>query len=74
MDKAMTAVLGVVMGLGMIMVVASMIQGMTPPPQPGAYDCPYCDMSFDTLEELIEHVATAHPDEPPIEAIDIGWD
>ena len=74
MDKAMTAVIRAVMALGMIMIVAGMIEGMTPQPPPGAYDCPYCDMSFGTLEELIEHVRTVHPDEPPIEAIVIGWD
>ena len=42
-------------------------------PPTGAYGCPYCDQSFDTLKELIDHVAAAHPDEPPLGEIEITW-
>jgi len=42
-------------------------------PPTGAYGCPYCDQSFDTLQELIEHVTAAHPDKPPLGEIDIQW-
>lgn len=44
------------------------------PPAVGAYSCPYCDQSFDTIPELAEHVATAHPDKPPIGEIAIEWE
>ncbi len=42
-------------------------------PPTGAYGCPYCDQSFDTLQKLIEHVAQAHPDKPPLGEIEIKW-
>jgi len=47
-----------------------------PPEEPpaGAYECPYCDDSFDTLKELIDHVAEAHPDQPPLQEIEIQWE
>ena len=46
------------------------------PPEvlPGAYSCSYCDQSFDTLKELIDHMATAHPDKPPLQEIEITWE
>lgn len=46
------------------------------PPAPTApgYTCPYCDQSFDTLQELIEHVATDHQDKPPLGEIAIAWE
>lgn len=43
------------------------------PPAVGAYSCPYCEDSFDTIPELAEHVATAHPGKPPIGEIEITW-
>jgi len=45
-----------------------------PPPEPLKYSCPYCDLSFDTLAELIAHGAQGHPDKPPIGEIDINWE
>ena len=42
-------------------------------PPTGAYGCPYCEQSFDTLKELIDHVASAHKDKPPLGEIDIQW-
>ena len=44
------------------------------PPPPGAYSCPYCDESFDTIPELADHVAEVHPDKPPIAEITIEWE
>lgn len=38
-----------------------------------AYGCPYCDRSFDTLKELVDHVAADHPDKPPLQEIEIQW-
>jgi len=43
------------------------------PPPTGLYGCPYCDQSFETLHELIDHAAEAHPNLPPIGEIDITW-
>ncbi len=48
-----------------------------PPPTttpPLDYSCPYGPEAFETLEELISHVATVHPDEPPISQIEINWE
>lgn len=45
-----------------------------PPPSVGAYSCPYCPSSFDTIIELGQHVATVHPDKPPIGEIAIEWE
>jgi len=47
-----------------------------PPPLPPAltYSCPYCDQSFDTVQELIGHVTAAHPDQPPLGEIAIDWE
>ena len=45
-----------------------------PPPLPLKYSCPYCDQTFDTLQELIAHGAQAHPDQPPIGEIAINWE
>ena len=44
-----------------------------PPILPLKYSCPYCDQSFDTLPELINHAATVHPDKAPIGSIEIPW-
>ncbi len=37
------------------------------------WTCPYCNLQFGTLDELIAHVATMHPDSPQIQKIDLGW-
>ena len=44
------------------------------PPEPLKYSCPYCDQSFATLQELIDHAATVHSDKPPIGEITIAWE
>lgn len=51
------------------------VEVITPPevPPPLPYSCPYCDQSFNTLKELIDHAAATHPDQPPIGEITIEW-
>lgn len=34
-------------------------------PSPPTYTCPYCGETFGTYEELQDHLATAHPNNPP---------
>lgn len=45
-----------------------------PTPPAGAYSCPYCAQSFDSIPELADHIATVHPDKPPIGEIEITWE
>ena len=71
MDKTLGVVMGLAFALVMLVVVSGMLEGVVPQPTPGAFACPYCDQSFDTLDELVEHVASEHPDEPPIQPIEI---
>jgi hypothetical protein len=43
-------------------------EGVPTPPAPSEplkYSCPYCDQSFATLQELIDHAAAVHPEKPP---------
>jgi len=35
----------------------------TPPPTEKKYKCPFCDQTFDSLEELLKHLSEAHPTE-----------
>jgi len=35
------------------------------PPPPPVYTCPYCPATFNTQEELDEHITSEHPDQPP---------
>ncbi|MBA7558630.1 hypothetical protein ES708_00234 [subsurface metagenome] len=65
MDKALMAVMGLVLGLGVVMVVAGMAQAA--PPQ---YACPICGTPFWTYDELYGHFTAEHPAEP----IDIIWE
>jgi len=60
------------MAIMMVAVLAQFVQAAPPPPAAEFY-CPYCGQGFNTLEELINHVATEHPDQPPIQSIDIVW-
>lgn len=41
--------------------------------QPAGFGCPYCNLFFDTIGELIAHINTAHPGEPNFQEVDIGW-
>ncbi len=40
-------------------------------PPPGGYHCPYCSETFDSYDELVEHIQTEHPGERI--PIDIIW-
>lgn len=67
MDKALTGIIGVVLGLGMLVVFANMAQGAVPQPQ---FTCPICGVPFFTYDELYQHFISAHPAEP----IEILWE
>ena len=43
------------------------------PPAPTGYGCPYCTSIFDSMGELVTHIAEAHPDEPPFVEVDMEW-
>ena len=70
----MRPMMGGMMAIVMLIAAVGLVGATTPQPQPGLYGCPYCDASFDTLAELIEHVNTVHPDKPPIQETTIEWD
>jgi len=36
------------------------------PPLPPIYTCPYCEAQFSTEEELLNHIAAEHPEQPPV--------
>jgi hypothetical protein len=55
-DKTLTAVLGGVLGLAVVMAVASMVQAA-----PKNYCCPICGVCFATYDELYQHFVTEHP-------------
>lgn len=57
-DKTLTAVMGGVLGLVMVMAVVGMVQGA--PPQLN-YCCPICGECFATYDELYQHFTTEHP-------------
>lgn len=67
MDKALMAVMGGMLALGLIVVVAGVAQAMTPTL---AYTCPICGAKFATYDELYQHFTTEHPASP----IDILWE
>jgi len=71
MEKTIMTMMMVIV---MVVLLSQVVQGMVPQPTPGAFACPYCSQTFNTLQELVDHVASEHPDEPPIQPIDIGWD
>jgi hypothetical protein len=70
-----------ILGLGTFVMMFAIItnvirQKQQTSEQPSAgigYQCPYCGQSFTTLQELIDHVRSVHPDQPPIQSIDIQW-
>ena len=67
MEKAVMVVMGLVLGLGVLIAVAGMVQAMTPTPQ---YTCPICGVKLWTYDELYTHFTSEHPAEP----IDIIWE
>jgi len=67
MDKALSAVLGGVLVLGLIVMLPGIVRAMTPTAQ---YCCPICPECFFTYDELYQHFITEHPAEP----IDIIWE
>lgn len=67
MDKALMAVMGGMLALGLIVVVAGVAQAMTPTAE---YCCPICGVCFTTYDELYQHFTTEHP----AEEIEIIWE
>ena len=63
MDKALTAVMGLMLGLGVVMAVAGMAQVARPTPL--VFTCPHCGATFATEEELNYHIQTEHPEVLP---------
>ena len=41
-------------------------------PPPGGWSCPYCGVTFNTYEELVQHIQTVHPGERI--PLPIEWD
>ena len=67
MDKALSAVLGGVLVLGLLLLLPGIVQAMAPTAQ---YSCPICGATFFTYDELYQHFITEHPAEP----IEIIWE
>lgn len=63
----------------MVVIMSQILQSVILPPPvpppvlPETFDCPYDDLSFPTLEELIRHISTEHPNEPQLQLIEITW-
>jgi len=70
MEKGLTAAMGAMFGLIMIVAVVGMIQGMQPTPPTPQYTCPICGEQFFTYDELYQHFTTEHEAEP----IEIIWE
>jgi len=68
--KYMVPIMGMAIMAGVMQMV---IPAPTPEPPPAGYKCPYCDLYFPTLDEVSDHVASTHPDEPPFIGVDIDW-
>jgi len=60
--KKMIAGLGLIGGAFILLA-----SGIRKKPSPPTFACPYCPETFATLEELMEHIASAHPGQPPVE-------
>jgi len=67
MEKAIMAVMGMMLGLGVLIAVASMVQAQVPTPE---YTCPICGTQFFTYDELYSHFVESHP----AEDITIIWE
>lgn len=78
-EQMMMSMIILVIGMS---VITQVLGGVTPTPSeptppeptPGGFPCPYGPLIFDTMQELSDHIAEAHPDRPQIILIDIGWD
>ncbi len=70
MEKGLTAAMGPLFGLIMIVAVVGVIQGMQPVPPTPQYTCPICGTQFFTYDELYTHFTTEHP----AEEIEIIWE
>lgn len=67
MEKMLSAVMGGVLVLGLVLLLPGIVQAMAPQPQ---FTCPICGLQFFTYDELYQHFTTEHPAEP----IDIIWE
>ena len=67
MDKTLTAMIGTIFGLVMVVAVSQMAGASQPTPQ---YACPIDGELFFTYDELYQHFITQHPATP----IDILWE
>jgi len=77
METEEKIIIGGMMAIVMVAVMAQFVQAAPqPPPSPPTlgYQCPYCEQTFSKLEDLVNHVASEHPDKPPIQPIDIIWE
>jgi len=77
-DMMEETLIGGMMTIVMVAMMAQFVQAPAPqqpttPQAPLGYQCPYCSATFATLDELVSHVASEHPDKPPIQPIDIIW-
>jgi len=73
METLEKVIIGGMMAIVMVAMIAQVLQGFAPTPKAKEFLCPYCNQSFATLDELVNHVATDHPDQPPIQPIDVIW-
>ena len=57
--------IGIGIGIGCAVVAAiyfsKKADAASEPLAPVIYDCPHCSASFDTYDELLEHIQIAHP-------------
>lgn len=67
MEKSLMAVMALLIGVGMFIAVAQMVEAAPPVLE---YTCPICGAGFATYEELYSHFTTEHPAEP----IDVIWE
>lgn len=67
MDKALSAVIGGVLVLGLLLLMPGIVQAMTPTAQ---FTCPICGVAFLTYDELYQHFIAEHP----AEDIEIIWE
>jgi len=57
------AIVGAGLALGVGGLLAYALTARAAPP---VYTCPYCGAPFDTYEELLAHIESEHPGEPPL--------
>ncbi|GAI98378.1 unnamed protein product [marine sediment metagenome] len=66
------------LGVGGLILLGIIIWALWP--KPPKFECPYCDATFDTKEELDAHIEAEHPEEPPpdevlpnVSVLSISW-